>query len=105
MGTYKIIEVLNEMTTAQGKVVKTPAHKFCCMVSFNGRKPEYYEVEVPNDVGSIEYKNEKGLMVSEKIPLPPFTAQFVNDTLQKVADDLAAVVPAIAFSVVDGKVA
>ena len=108
MATYEIIETLSG----------NPA-KFSCKVSFNGKPAQYYEVEVPNDMGEEpvldengkEVVDKKGRVVMQAIPKPVLDAAYVDQILTKVAEEDAlnnpserASTPADSIKVVNGKV-
>lgn len=104
MGTYSITEV------------KSHPIKFACMVSFNGKTPEYYEVEVPNglnvphpklDEQGEEMEDEKGNPIMEDGIV--LDEQFVASVLQQVADEQVVTedvsdVSDEAIEVVDGQI-
>ena len=106
--SYEITETLNNHP-----------EKFTCMVSFNGKAPQYFEVEIPNDMGTREALSEegsvlldkKGRPILEKIQKPDLNAEYVDGMLRMAAaEDLRLNPATIAkkdknkIKVVEGKI-
>lgn len=76
MSSYSIIKQVSSTSDAFGNSTQCPAHKFCCLVSFNNKPEQYYEVESLNaeeinailekvaaeDFANSAVKDEQGLL-------------------------------------------